>query len=1026
MMEESLERLAEVLERVRRMCPSLAVWAIRWMYLKHPLHPIQKTLMRREGWADALRRMPGWFWLVSRCVWYAGTLSARLVFLRVLLRREFATLTRQSFDLVARTCCRGTQQLPHGRDFYYGDLQQRLAQRHVRMLLLCSDVRDIPWRTFAKSQVALGPVWKLPELCLVHPLAPIHMMWNQLLSAGRLFRLARRLDEPLTRAVATFAARDCLLPDTAFAGLTFWVAKAAVRTWHPRAFLTLYEGHAWERCAWWGVKTADASCRTVGYQHAMVFRESLSLVAPSADGDGRSIPDMVLCLGQVALELLRAGHARHHVQLLRFGSFRHLTSEHSPGPQHPNRRTVLVTPEGIVSETSALFAFAAACASRLPAYTFILRMFPGTAMPGVMKTVKQSLAQFPNLILSDRADIQDDYARSSIIMYRGSSSVLYGTLKGLLPVYVHVDALIDADPLYMLTSWRRVCATPEEFAAIVEAYEQIPDHQRTAEWGGVASYLRQYAEPVSDAAIEALLTSVGVPTKSPQETGMEGPSLTRLAEALEDVRRFCPDLPVLAIRWMYLKHPLRPIQEALLRGETWRLRRGRWQGMARCVLYALSLSGRLVRLRVMMRSHLATLRREPFGLIVKTCCLGAERSPHGRDFYYGDLQQRMTQRGVKTLFLCGDIFDTDWRTFARSHTDTSPSGARLPELCLVNAAAPIRLMWQQLVTSLRLRRLARTASDPLVAQVCRFASLECLTPDTTFAGLTFWTARNAVRLWHPKAFMTFYEGHAWERCAWRGVKAADRSCQTVGYQHTMIFRESLILTRPSVEAREHSLPDLVLGLGETPLDLMRPTHEPHRVRMLPFGSFRALGAVAEAAADPRRRTVLVTPEGHEPESSTLFAFASACAYLLPSYTFILRMQPGVPLPDVLRTIEGYQARQPNVVLSDQRDIAEEFARSSILMYRGSSAVLYATLAGLLPVYVHAESLVDTDPLYSLAAWRRICASPEEFVALTEQHERLSAEQRDAQWRIAAAYLMRYAGPVQAEAVDALLASVGIS
>lgn len=1034
MMEVSLERLAEVLERVRRMCPHLAVWAIRWMYLKHPLHPIQKALMRGEGSASALRQMPSWFWLVSRCVWYAGSLSVRLVFLRVLMRRELPVLKRQSFDLVARTCCRGTHQLPDGRDFYYGDLHLRLAQRHVRMLLLCGDVLDSPWRTFAKSQVAVGPVWKLPELCLVNPLAPIHMLWNQLLSARRLSRLARRLDDPLTQAVATFAARDCLLPDTTFAALTFWAAKAAVRTWHPRAFLTFYEGHAWERCVWWGVKTADASCRTVGYQHAMVFRESLSLVAPSVDGYGRSVPDIVLCLGQAALELLRAGHAQHSVQLLRFGSFRHLTSEHSPGPQHPNRRTVLVTPEGIVSETGALFAFAAACARRLPAYTFILRMFPGTTMPGMMQTVKQDLAQLPNLVLSDRADIQDDYKRSSIIMYRGSSSVLYGTLKGLLPVYVHIDSLVDADPLYMLTSWRRRCATPEEFTAIVEAHEGMPDHERAAEWDGVAAYLRQYVEPVGEGAIEALLASVGVSLESREEEKRwsvgqrrETASLKRLAEALGTVKRLCPELPVFAIRWMYLKHPLRPIQEALLRGLVAQQPRPRfWRQIARCALYAVYLSGHLWRLRVMMRRDLATLRRRPFDLVVKTCCLGVERSADGRDFYYGDLQQRMTRRGVKTLFLCGDIFGTAWRVFASSHTDVSPSSARLPELCLVTPDVPIRLLGQQLSVSRRLQRLARAASDPLVAEVCRIASVECLAPDTTFAALTFWVARNAVRLWHPKAFVTFYEGHAWERCAWWGVKAADLSCQTVGYQHTMIFRESLTVTQPTVEGGERSLPDIVLTLGDIPLEVMRPMHEPHRVRMVRFGSFRTQWSAAEVAADPSRRTILVTPEGHEPDCSTLFAFAYACARLLPAYLFILRMQPGVSLPEVRRTIEGYEVRQPNIVLSDQRDIADDFARSSIVMYRGSSTVLYATLAGLLPVYVRAESLVDTDPLYGLTAWRRTCGSPEEFVAITEESERMLPGQREAEWRIALDYLKRYVVPVESNAVDALLESVGMS
>lgn len=1047
MTEEPLERLMKGLTRMRRVCPSLAVWAIRWMYLKHPLHSVQRALLDGEESAQP-RRASSWFWLVSRCVLYAASLSVRLVFLRILLRREIAALRRQSFDLVARTCCRGTQQLPQGRDFYYGDLQTRLAQRGTRMLLLGSDVLDSPWRTFAKSQVAVGPVWKLPDLCLVPPWAPLHMMWKQLSSAVQLSFLAPRFKDPLARAIACFAARDSLLPDTAFAGLAFWVAKAAVRAWRPRAFLTLYEGHAWERCARWGVKAADPSCWTVGYQHSMVFRESLSLMAPAADRRGRSVPDVVLCLGQASLELLQAGHARHPVELLRFGSFRHLASEHAGEPQRPqHRRTVLVTPEGILSETSALFAFAAACARRLPAYTFILRMFPGTVMPAVMPIVTQYLAELPNLILSDRPNIQDDYARASVIMYRGSSSVLYGTLKGLLPVYVHVPSLIDTDPLYMLTSWRRVCTTTDEFAAIVAAYEHMPDHERTMEWDGVMSYLRQYAEPVEDDAVDALLAAVARPIQErthqrPEQLG-DTASLERLAEALAAVRRLCPALPVFSIRWMYLKHPLHPVQEALLQEEegldpraTLRTCSGGWverwqqvcrvvQLVGRCVAYAGLLSGRLMYLRLLLRQEIAAMKRQSFDVIAKTCCFGASRSPTGRDFYYGDLQERMAARGVRLLLLCGDVIDGSWRLFAKSHVGVSRSW-RLPDLCLVHPLRPIQLMGQQLLSAWRLHRLAAGLRDPLMRAVAVAASRDCLIPDTAFAGLNFWMARAAVRRWHPRAFITFYEGHAWERCAWWGVKEADASCQTVGYQHTMVFQESLSVTAPSVDVMDRSVPDVVLCLGQVPLDLLRPGHARYPVQLLRFGSFRYHAAQRQGPAAPSRRTVLVTPEGLESEASALFAFAYECARRLPSYTFILRMFPGIAMPAVTQAIQAYCARQPNLVVSNRPNISEDYERSSILLYRGSSAALYAALRGLLPVYLHVDGLLDTDPLYLLTSWHRRCASPEEFVTILGQDERVPEPRRTSEWSSVADYLDRYAGPVGNEAVEELLASVGLA
>ena len=522
------------------------------------------------------------------------------------------------------------------------------------------------------------------------------------------------------------------------------------------------------------------------------------------------------------------------------------------------------------------------------------------------------------------------------------------------------------------------------------------------------------------------------PTASAASAG-HAVSLERLAEAFGMVRRLCPLLPALAIRWLHLKHPLKPAQEALLRGEGWERRSaaagsgiiGWLRSAIRGALYAGSLSVRLARLRWALRRELGALRRQSFEVIAKTCCIRLEPSPEGDDFYYGNLQERLQRRGVRTLLLCGDIFDGNWREFSARHLSLSVP-CRLPELCLVRPSVPARLAWQQLVSSWRLWRLARSHPDPLVRAAAGRAALDCWLPDTAWAALTYWIAREAVAVWRPRAFLTFYEGHAWERCAWWGAKDADGSCLTVGYQHGMVFRESLALTRPAVDVRARSVPDVVLGLGDIPLELMRPGHQGHGVRMLPFGSFRYRDAAATGPADCARRTVLVTPEGHEPECSALFAFAAACASRLPSYTFIFRMQPGVPLPGVAASIAGYQARCPNIILSGEPDIAGDCARSSILLYRGSSTVVYAALNGLLPVYAHVDALVDTDPLYALAQWRRVCAGPEEFAALARELEAMSDERRASEWRAAVSYLGRYVGPVQERSIERLMDAMGCS
>lgn len=514
---EALARLSEALHAVVEMCPALPVVAIRWMRLKHPLHEVQEALLRKPdgGNGTHLGRRMRWnrlalqgVWRLARCAMYAAYLSVHLARLRLLLWRQIGALRRQEFHVVARTVCFESSPARDRGDFYFGSLQERLAARGVRMLLLCGDGTGGRWLTFAKGHVATSGLCRLPELALVHPLAPIQMAGRQIRSFFSLLTNGRRLSDPFIREVNRLASLECLSQETALTGLLCWVGQAAVRIWHPQAFMTLHEGHAWELCLRLGVKTQDPSCRTVGYQHTMVFRESVALTAPSDTARAWTVPDLVLCLGRTPLELMRAGHERFRARMLRFGSFRYRAPRtHTLADRR--RRTILVTPEGIPSEVGILFDFVSRCARRLPSYAFLLRCHPQVPMAQALKLSPAGLADQPNVMLSEEASIEDDFARASVLLYRGSSSVMYGILHGLLPVYLRAGGS-DRDPLYALQAWRHRCATPEELAVLLEQYEHAAQDAVEAEWTSALRYVNDYTGPVDDGAVDALLTSLGL------------------------------------------------------------------------------------------------------------------------------------------------------------------------------------------------------------------------------------------------------------------------------------------------------------------------------------------------------------------------------------------------------------------------------------------------------------------------------------------------------------------------------------
>lgn len=516
----AFERLESALEVVRRACPSLPVLAIRWMHVKHPLHVVQLRVLRDHlGISDETVDWPApgprlsTRWIrparvrrIGQCLVYALYLSVRLTGLRLLMQHRVSTLTRRPFDLVIRTFCFGPARSADGRDFYFGDLQDRLVRQGVRTLMLCGDIQRGSWTAFAKGQLDAGRLARAPELALLHPVAPFRLMIQQLRASGRLRRLAAATDDLLVKHISLLASRECLAPDTARTGLHFWIMRTAIRRWRPRAFLTLYEGHAWEVCSRWGVKAEDPSCCTVGYQHTAVFPESQSLMFPSSATAVRLAPDVVLSIGQAPLDLLAQAHARAQTRVIRFGSFRyHHTDVHRPAD--PRRRVVLVTPEGLVPEVKVLFEFAHACATRLRDHVFILRCHPEVPMAAALRLVSVDLAKPPNIELSERR-IEEDLARSSALLYRGSTTVLSAVLHGLLPLYVHRPTMLDRDPLYRMEAWRRRVATPEDVVDQLHRHEQAPMERLEEEWAGAARYVADYTGPVGPEQIEAFLAAI--------------------------------------------------------------------------------------------------------------------------------------------------------------------------------------------------------------------------------------------------------------------------------------------------------------------------------------------------------------------------------------------------------------------------------------------------------------------------------------------------------------------------------------
>lgn len=392
-----------------------------------------------------------------------------------------------------------TAHVPNAADFYFGDLQQRLAQRALRSLLVLRNQTPARWgalhgavfRDGASARVLLPDTTGLAEeigflrRCAAvrdgladaaGPRAPGDMPVARYASAGA-------LTTPVVENLRLEAQLDRLC--------------AATR---PRLVITLYEGHAWERVVFRAAHRAGAVA--AGYQHTII-REHAHPIRRTIGAPGACDPDVILALGDATRDMLARAPGLDGVPVIVWGSHRRDAVVRAEAPKAGT--TVLVLPEGIEAEARYLCEAAFAAATRLPGCSFILRMHP--VFP--FERIGGDLGPRPANVSLSTGSFEDDLRRAAVCLYRGSSTALYAILAGLRPLYLRVPGAADIDPLYALSAWRTHAHSIDTLVSQLQHSTANPDDWRTA-----AEYCDRYTRALSDDALRELwaFATAGAPS----------------------------------------------------------------------------------------------------------------------------------------------------------------------------------------------------------------------------------------------------------------------------------------------------------------------------------------------------------------------------------------------------------------------------------------------------------------------------------------------------------------------------------
>lgn len=381
------------------------------------------------------------------------------------------------------------------------------------------------------------------------------------------------------------------------------------------------------------------------------------------------------------------------------------------------------------------------------------------------------------------------------------------------------------------------------------------------------------------------------------------------------------------------------------------------------------------------------------------------------DFYFGSLPNQLSALGRSCV-----VGLIDQTRGAGPALAGKWSGARVPRVVLPAAAdleQQRRLGAAVASEAGRLRARARRAVG-LDRRVLSRAASEA--PEAVAVlGLAERIAKLVSDL-RPRAIVVTYEGHAWERVAFAAARRAQPGLRCIGYQHAAVFRLQHAIRR-SLGAQYD--PDQILTAGSVSMERLIASPGLQGTPVSVGGSARTFGREAARGRAGAGDACLVIPEGIASECDLLFEFALECALRAPDRKFIWRMHPILSFDAIQGANPRLRNLPPNVDVS-VRPLHDDMAISAWAIYRGTTTIVPAVLAGIRPLYLRVPGELTIDPLYDLESWRLVVDDWRQVARVMAEDERVDDASLAAERASAIEYCGRYFEPWNPDVVSALI------
>ncbi len=232
-----------------------------------------------------------------------------------------------------------------------------------------------------------------------------------------------------------------------------------------------------------------------------------------------------------------------------------------------------------------------------------------------------------------------------------------------------------------------------------------------------------------------------------------------------------------------------------------------------------------------------------------------------------------------------------------------------------------------------------------------------------------------VKQYMPKFIITTYEGYASERLIFSSARSGNNKIVCFGYQHSILNKHHHSLTR---NIHKKYNPDYIFCCGDVTNNILKDYSALDGVKTAVLGSPNGvpINIKKDIVEHKNFLTFLFLPEGIQSEYEIFFNFIIECAAKFPNHNFVWRSHPSLHL-ESLSFFMNIQL--PSNVIISKETFDDDLKYSSFAIYRGTTAIIRAVRANLIPIYLKIKGEIGIDILHSLNVIRVSSSSDLQFI-----------------------------------------------